>query len=309
MGDFSKVRAGKASKVSSEPLINQVFQWLRDNPQGKQHGKLRKLAFDLGLDYKKYKGYLWKLSSQWKTDQRNEQRSRLAVRSKPDEQHGVFLEVFVPGCLDRKRFGGVEENAVLAGWRLSMNRNRILIWDKEQASLGRVQWWMTGRVHVHLVRPILMARVKTLLYHAFCNTGLINDWEIMDKFVNSVDWYSSHDVYGTPDGKALPYMKITTYEVLGVKCIKTGDFSHRDKLEVEVAKPRIAEKFEELAGKYEALVGVLYKKEASDAANREVFQKVVESNTQTIQQFNAFLEEVSSPKNSVIRGKLDRMYE
>jgi hypothetical protein len=128
-----------------------------------------------------------------------------------------------------------------------------------------------------------MARVKTLLYHAFNNTGLIFDWEIMEQFVNSADWYSSHDTYDTPDNEPLPYMKITTYEVLGVKAIKTGDFSHRNKLEVEVAKPKIVEH-------YEKLVDLL-------KSSAEVSNEVLAKNSKIIEQFNEYLVAVSSPKS------------
>ncbi|MFA5365797.1 MAG: hypothetical protein WC325_11510, partial [Candidatus Bathyarchaeia archaeon] len=179
----NKVRKGIVGKETNEPLLNRVFQWLREHPNIKQQGKLRKLALDLGIDYQKNKAYLWKLSSRWKTDLRNERGSRLAVRSKPDGQHAVFAEVWVPECLERKRFVEVTGLAVEAGWVLSRNRNRILIWDRDRGSLGRVQWWETGRVFVHVKKRVSMDRVRTLLYHAFSSTGLIHDWGIIAHFV------------------------------------------------------------------------------------------------------------------------------
>jgi hypothetical protein len=275
--------SGKVGKASNEPLINRVFQWLREHPNVKGRGKLRKLAFDLGLDYQKNKKYLWKLSSQWQTNLRNERGSKTTVRSKPDEQHAVFAKAKTPACLDRKKDPAITAKAVSVGWRLSKNRNKILLWD--EPGLGRVQWWETGSVLVHVAKPIQMARVKTLLYHAFNNTGLIYNWEIMAQFVNSADWYSSHDTYDTPDNKPLPYMKITTYEVLGVKAIKTGDFSHRNKLEVEVAKPKIVERYEEL-------IGLL-------KSNADVSNEVLAKNSKIIEQFNEYLAAISSPKSTV----------
>ncbi len=273
--------SGKVGKASNEPLLNRVFQWFREHPTVKGRGKLRKLALDLGLDYQQNRKYLWKLSSQWKTDLRNERGSKTAVRSKPDAQHAVFAEAKAPACLDRKKNVDVTANAVSVGWHLSKNRNRILFWD--EPGLGRVQWWETGTIFVHVAKPVRMARVKTLLYHAFNNTGLIFDWEIMEQFVNSADWYSSHDTYDTPDNKPLPYMKITTYEVLGVKAIKTGDFSHRNKLEVEVAKPKIVEH-------YEKLVDLL-------KSSAEVSNEVLAKNSKIIEQFKEYLVAVSSPKS------------
>jgi hypothetical protein len=95
--------SSKVGKASNEPLLNRVFQWFKEHPNVKGRGKLRKLALDLGLDYQKNRKYLWKLSSQWKTDLRNEQGSKTAVRSKPDEQHAVFAEAKAPDYLDRKK--------------------------------------------------------------------------------------------------------------------------------------------------------------------------------------------------------------
>ena len=105
----------------------------------------------------------------------------------------------------------------------------------------------------------------------------------MERFVDSVDWYSSHDTYDTPDNKSLPYMKITTYEGLGVKVIKTGDVSHRNKLEVEVVKPKIVERYEELVSWLKI--------------NAEVSNDMLAKNCKAIEQFNEFLEAVSSPKS------------
>ena len=95
--------SGKVCKAYSETLLNRVFQWFREHPNVKGRGKLRKLAYDLGLDYQKNKNYLWKLSSQWKTDLRNERGSKTAIRSKPDEQHAVFAKAKAPACLNRKK--------------------------------------------------------------------------------------------------------------------------------------------------------------------------------------------------------------
>lgn len=167
------------------------------------------------------------------------------------------------------------------GWALSKNKNRILYWN--EPGVGRVQWWETGTVFVHVIKPVQLGRVNTLLYHAFSNTGLIFDWEIMERFVDSVDWYSSHDTYDTPDNKPLPYMKITTYEGLGVRAIKTGDVSHRNKLEVEVVKPKIVERYEELVSWLKI--------------NSEVSNDMLAKNCKAIEQFNEFLEAVSSPKS------------
>src|SRR4030042_3478069 len=148
---------GKAGMAQTEPMKYRLFAWLRENPHNRKLGYLRRAAAELGLDYKRKKALLWKYASEFKTDIRslpeNGRGSGLRVCSKPDAQHACFAEVFVPFCLDRVSFGEITGLALGVGWRLSRNRNKSLIWDKEQFSVGRVQWWVNGRVRVHVVDP------------------------------------------------------------------------------------------------------------------------------------------------------------
>jgi hypothetical protein len=287
---------------SETVLKYRLFQWMREHPKERKHGFLRKAAIFLHIDYAKNKQTLWTYSSQFRTDMRSlteyGQRSKKLVCSCPDSQHGVFAEVVVPGCLDRKKFGEITGYAVGAGWVSSKNKNRVLIWDKERSSVGRVQWWMTGRVRVHVVKPQTLARAKQLLYKAFIASGLIADLMISEQFLSEVRWFSAHDVYVYD--KALPYKKITTYKELGVDEIVTGDFSHRKALEVHVVKPDIVSKFE-------LLVETVSKAFAKSELEKAGLSKLLEQNTVAIQSFNNYLSEVSKPKRDV--PKVDRLYE
>ena len=287
---------------SGAALKYRLFSWLRENPKVRGHGYLRKAATSLGIDYKKSRETLWTYTSQFKNDVRslteNGQRSRSRVCSCPDLQHGVFAEVVVPGCLDRKKFENISAYAVGVGWHPSRNKNKALIWDKEQGLVGRVQWWMTGRVRVHVVRPQTLARAKQLLYKAFIASGLIADLTISEKFLSEVRWYSTHDVYLYE--KPLPYKKITAYKELGIEEIVTGDFSHRRGLEVKTVKPDIVSKFE-------LLVETVSKLVEKEQLERSGLDKVLEQNTLVIQSFNSYLAEVSKPKREI--QKVDRLYE
>jgi hypothetical protein len=302
--DTNRVKDSVKEVEDSEASLKyRFFQWLREHPKDRKHGFLRKACTALGIDYTKNKGTLWTYSSQFKTDMRSltdyQQHSRKLVCSSPDGQHGVFAEVVVPECLDRKRFVDVSGLALGVGWRLSRNRNHVLVWDKEQFAVGRVQWWMTGKVRIHVVKPQTLGRAKQLLYRAFISSGLIADLTISEKFLGEVRWVSNHDVYLYE--KSLPYKKITTYKELGVEEIVTGDFSHRKALEVHVVKPDIVSKFE-------VLVETVSKAFAKSELEKAGLSKLLEQNTLAIQGFNSYLAEVSKPQSSKTQ-KVDRLYE
>jgi hypothetical protein len=302
----SEVLSGE-SDVQNNPLKYRLFQWLRDNPTQRKRGFLRKAAVALHIDYAKNKKILWNYSSLFKTDIRAspefERHSKSGVCSKPDSQHAVFAGALVPDCLDRHKYSEVEQLAIEAGWRLSKNRNRILIWDqpfgKEQIRIGRIQWWTTSLVRIHVLKPQNLGRAKQLVYNAFVTTGLINNLVISEEFLDSINWHDNHDVYTTDHN--LPYKKITTYAELGIKAIKMGDYSHRNCVEVEVVKP-------DIVGKYEQLMDKLSKAFEKSDLEKAGLAKIVQVSSEAIQQFNVFLQDVSKPKGAP-GGKLDRMYE
>jgi hypothetical protein len=305
--DSSGKVLGKAGKVPDEPMKYQLFAWLRDNPSIRKRGYLKRAAVELKIPYKEKKELLWRYASEFKTDIRslpqNGRGSNSRVCSKPDSQHAVFAEVGVPDCLSREKYYAEVTNlAVDVGWRLSKNSNHNLIWDKEQYSVGRVQWWVTGRVRVHLVNPHKvdepMALVKQLLYGAFIASGLIADLKISEGFLRDVIWYDNHDVYDYD--RSLPYKKITTYKELGINAIITGDISHRHSLEVHVIKPDIVTKFERL-------VDAVNKAFTQSELEKAGMAKILEQNTVAIQGFNNYLAEVSKPRSEA--KKVDRLYE
>jgi hypothetical protein len=306
LGKEGKV-LGKVGKLSDEPLKYQLFAWLRDNPTIRKRGYLKKAAVELKIPYKEKKELLWRYASEFKTDIRslpqNGRGSYNRVCSKPDSQHAVFAEVGVPDCLSRVKFyGEVTGLAVEVGWRLSKNVNHNLIWDKEQYTVGRIQWWVNGRVRVHLVNPNKATEpiglVKQLLYNAFIASGLIADLVISQTFLNDVVWYDAHDVYNYD--RPLPYKMITTYKELGMPVIVTGDISHKRGLEVHVIKPDIVTKFERL-------VDAVNKAFTQSELEKAGMAKILEQNTLAIQGFNSYLAELSKPKSDL--KQLGSLYE
>ena len=300
--------SGKGGQVTSEPIKARLFEWLRDNPNVRGRGYLKRAARGIKLDYESNKELFWKYASEYRTSlyslPLNGAGSTLACCPKPDEQHACFAECFVPECLSRERYPDVTGWALEAGWKSSRNRNHELIWDlpwgRDGVRLGRVRWWVSGTVQVHVLKPQTIGKAKQLLYSAFISSGLILDRDIGENFVDSVDWESSHDVYFYD--KPLPYKKITAYEELGVRKIVTGDNSHKKALEVEVVKPKIVKKYEQLVSDMTQLVANQTLRENQKDAQ---IAKLIESNTQSIQQFNEYIQEVSKPKldgPKILRG-------
>jgi hypothetical protein len=259
----------QGTQGTEEDLKYRVFEWLRSHPKEKKRGKIKKLAADLGLDYDKSKQTLWQYSSQWKTE------SRFGAAPKsPPERHSLNVRGYVPVCLDRVKYPEVEGQGVVAGWVLSKNRNRELIWAND-LMLGKVRWWRTGKVLAHIEKPQTVDRRNRLLAVAFGASGLIHDRNILVAFIQSFDLFQWHDVHRTPNGEKLPYMVIDDYvELLGIR-IKLGDLTHRDAVEIEFIKPEWQERSQRTL---------------------EFNGKIIQQNTEAIQSFNQFMKDLSQPR-------------
>lgn len=167
--------------------------------------------------------------------------SQGSIKLAPDSQHHVSAVAFVPKCLDRSD-PEVTERALSCGWVQSKNRNKVLVWNRNR-ELGRIEWWISGRVKVHVKKPHNMGTVKRLVSLAFFSNGLIFEFKIFAGFVDNFKWKEHHDVHRTGRKQRLSYMKILTYKKLGL-IIKLGDKSHPYDVEVEYVKPDWAEKLE-----------------------------------------------------------------
>jgi hypothetical protein len=301
--------SGKGGQVTSEPIKARLFEWLRDNPNVRGRGYLKRAARGIKLDYESNKELLWKYASEYRTSlyslPLNGRGSNLADCPIPDAQHAVYAECQAPECLDRVRYPEVTDLALEAGWKSSRNGNRELYWDlpwgKDGLRLGRIRWWETGTIKVHVLPPQTIARAKQLLYSAFVSTGLILDRDICDNFLDSVDWDSSHDVYFYD--KPLPYKKITSYAVLGVTKIVTGDNSHKRGLEVEVCKPKIVKNYEKLVSGLSKLIE--HQDERSNTKDAQI-EKLIEMHMQAIQRYDETIAELTqAPKTK----RPERLYE
>jgi hypothetical protein len=262
----------KSNVIASEShtIKQQVFSRLDKDPLEKP----KDTCFLLQLDYKKHGGTVANAKTEWKSHFKN------GLGSKSPKQHYVRTFCYVPKCLDRKQFGSqVVPLALAAGWIQSRNRNRGLIWKDPQ--FGRIEWWETGRILETVKKPRTMLVAKKLLSRAFFDTYLINDLRICSAFLNSVRWFGSHDVYEYAE--RLPYRVIDNYvKSHGIRIV-TGDVTDPNGLEVQWCHPDVAERGEIL---------------------QQQMSKALELNSQQIQVFSQFMQDLSQPKP---KPKDDRM--
>jgi hypothetical protein len=252
---------------TQETLKALAYQWLRQHLHDKSRGKIKRLADFLHEDYKTKAAYLWQLSSQFKTDVRNGLGSKC-----PKDQHHARAYVYAPKSCDRKLYPEVEKQALECGWELSRNRNRMLVWNKDR-SIGRVEWWATGKVMIHVTKPQLLSRAKTLLASAFFEK-LVFDKKLMGAFLDKVEWFGSTFVYTPEPRHRLPYLVINDFAELGHR-VKMGDISHPYSLEWEWCKPQYAEKVEMLV---------------------QQCAQVISTDSQAFKKFNDLLQDLSQPK-------------
>jgi len=287
-----QIKVVKVQNDNAAPLKYRLWSWLRAHPHERKRGFLRKAAVELNIDYKQRKNVLYIYSSKFKTDVQNltdfgkaprsvVSPSQGLVKSKPDSQHACFAIATTPECLDRKKFRDVECLALEAGWRLSKNKNRELIWEKN-LNVGRIRWWTTGHVRVHVERPQTLSKAKQLLFGAFVDTGLIDSIKISETFLTTVEWHGHHDNFETDHN--LPYMRITAYNELGLKSLTLGDHSHRRDVEAVWVKAPIIEKYEKLVG----LMTTVF--ETSELEKKGIADILQQSN-ELIVAFNGYLKQ------------------
>lgn len=145
------------------------------------------------------------------------------------------------------------------GWAPSKAKNRFWIWKGKG---GRVVWFETGSVRLHVRRPGNLGKAKQLFCDAFINTGLVTDFKLLAPVLDRIRPKSGHFPYSS--GEPLPYMVITDFEQSHGIVIKVGDRTHPDAVEV------IASFNDTL----DFALDKLDKLEKADSRNAEALQKI-----------------------------------
>ena len=211
----------------------------------------------LDLSYKRYHNYVSKTKWEWKYYYRNERGSKCSsfhcfkAKVKFDDDLSQALRCVVK--LD------VERGGLGFGWVASRARNRFWVW---KGRFGRVVWFESGTVTLHVRRPGNLGKAKQLFCDAFVNTGLLTDFKLLNPVLERIRPKSGHFPYSA--GERLPYMVIRDFEESHGIVIKVGDRTHPDAVEVIAG---FSEVMDDALGKLEKL-------EKNDSRNGEALQKI-----------------------------------
>lgn len=199
----------------------------------------------LGLDYGVHGNYVTVLRSKWRTLAKNELGSK---RLSFHHWHGY---VNVPAALQSEvMHDKVVRNSVLqSGWLETKSRNRFLLW---KSKLGRLMWFMTGRVNVWIRKPANKGKAAQILADAFFRTYLMPDIRIFEAFLASLRFKGASVTVDL--GVRLPYTKLSFLKKSNGVEITLGDLSHPTCIEVDYHYPLWAERNEEILA---ALTGLL----------------------------------------------------
>ncbi len=179
----------------------------------------------LDLSYKKYHSYVSKTKWEWKYYCRNERGSKCS------SLHCFKAKVRLDLALSQGLRGVVASEGELGvlgfGWVRSKSKNRFWMWPSR---LGRVVWFESGTVTLHVRRPGNLGKAKQLFCDAFVNTGLLTDMKLLNPVLERIRPKSGHFPYSA--GERLPYMVIRDFELSHGIVIKVGDRTHPDAIEV-----------------------------------------------------------------------------
>lgn len=242
--------SGKTGKTFSATMKERVREYLETHPTSKYTVDYGQLALELGLDPHVKRNYLYKLVSEART------LLEIGLGLKCPKFHG--WHGFIYSLVDMKR-------ELVKGWVESKGKNRCYIY---RDSLGRLEWFETGRINVWVRRPVSEGKKVQLLANGFYKTDLILDIKVFAEWVKTLKMKGVHCVVDT--GLALPYTKIDLFGESNGVVLVLGDKSHRTGAELRVNLPDWAERF-------------------------ELQQR---QNVQALENLTGFLKELSTPKGS-----------
>lgn len=223
----------------------------------------------LGLPYRQYRNYISKTKWEWKHNPRNERGSKCSNihcfkgklvldREFSDRLMDVLLGVM------RRREGGCWRDpancvgcvgCIGQGWELSRAKNRFLIY---RGRLGRVVWFRSGTVLLHVRKPGNLGRAKQLFADAFGGEGLIRDVDLVVRLADGIcekvglkalGVYQKglHAAYST--NQRLPSLTIDDFARSHGITVKVGDRSHPNAVEVIAEFPAQTERLIEQVGR------------------------------------------------------------
>lgn len=224
-----------SESCDSKTIRHRVFALLNENPKFSP----KMICAKLQLPYLNYGSYINNLKSYWKSHYQFEHGSNCS------SVHAWSGCCYVPQGVDRNL-------ALEVGWKQTKAKNRWLLWKDN--SIGRMMWFETGRVNLHVKSPVNLGKAKQLVCNGFSFTGLIFDNKVMFEVLETIRHSGSHYVFET--GYPLPKKTISYFEKSYGLTIKIGDKSHPASVEVESHVPDWAERLTLSLEKFADLFGV-----------------------------------------------------
>lgn len=182
----------------------------------------------LQISYKEKRDYVAHVRSAWKYD--------------PGKEHGSKCSIHAWRGWSVIPAGGPKPGAARAPWIQSKARNK---WIFFKNSLGRVQWFQTGRINIYARAPVEPGRIIQLLAQAFTWTEIITDLKVFRQLVQGIRFKGAHYVF--PLGFRAP--RPVVVDLFGPSngvIAKLSDRSHPWGLELQVHYPDWAERNESL---------------------------------------------------------------
>ncbi|MBN1245546.1 hypothetical protein JXA31_08130 [Candidatus Bathyarchaeota archaeon] len=211
---------GKNGNIES--IRQRVFALLDENPCLTAKSICEKLK----LPYYQNRNYMYKTKSEWKSYRQKQRGSNCS------SIHSWRGWCRVPDYVDRIL-------ALELGWKRTKAKNRWLLWKEKR---GRMEWFETGRVNLHVTSPVNLGKIKQLVCNGFGFTGLIFDDKVLQKVLDTIHVTGEHYVFET--GRPLPKKTINNFKKSRGLTIKIGDKSHPKAVEVISSVPDWAEKFD-----------------------------------------------------------------
>ncbi len=210
---------------NSNNLRKQIFDLLDGEGQTNPLLTPKQICKLLEIDYKHYHNYVSKTKWEWKYYYKNERGSKCSnfhcfkAKVKLDQPISQSLRQVVKSEIEKRGVG--------FGWKPSKAKKHFFVW---KCKLGRVVWFESGNVTLHVRRQGNLGKAKQLFCDAFVNTGLLTDFKILNPVLERIRPKSGHFPYSS--GERLPYMVIRDFEQSHGIVIKVGDRTHPDAVEV-----------------------------------------------------------------------------
>jgi len=187
----------------------------------------------LDLNYTTHGRYVTGIKSRWKSHYQNEKGLISSIH-----HWTAYTFLYIEGKSRFRHGKDIIKAALAKNWIQTKAKNRWLLWKDP---IGRLMWFETGRINLHVKKPGNIGRAFQLFCNAFSFTGLLSDFEL-EKCLENIRFKGAHYVIET--GERLPKLKVELFHRSNGVVVKAGDKSHPTSYELEITYPGWGERNE-----------------------------------------------------------------